>query len=308
MKKLLFKTYLHTVQWVSHTGIAKRFLPFPLRKKIGHLLRKVVYLSTKLDPATPYEIYGHKMWLYPGSQQMQDIVFGTYERETVEIFRKIVKPGMTVVDVGAFIGYYSLLAARLVGRQGKVYAFEPNPEAFAILSRNIEENGYQRVIRAIPKAVSNHGGKVQLFLAEREAAQTSLYPGKRGANRSVDVETVILDEFFSQEGWPEVHVVKIDVEGAEVEVLGGMKNLVRKNPQIKIFIEFNPGNQMKSVGNYDKLFDVLTKLGFSRFYGIYDRKKAVHIPNDIPQLVKMANSSIHRYINLLCEGAERHEQ
>ena len=301
MKKFVFRMYFWVLDWAVRTGIVRAVLPLPLRKVIGQLLKTIVKKAIKIDYDKPYQVFGHKIWLYPKSMQSWEIIFGLFEQDTVNTFQRILKPGMTVLDIGAFVGYYTLLAANLVGKQGKVYAFEPNPVAFAILTKNIKENGYQKIIQAIPKAVSNRHDNVCLFVTEKEAAQASLYAPKQGFYKSIQVETVILDEFFAQLGWPQIDVVKIDVEGAEVEVLDGMKEVVRRNPQIKLIIEFNPANQLKSIGNYYKFFEVLQDLGFHHICIIDGKCEYINIPRDIPRLVKIANSTIHKCVNLLCE-------
>jgi len=83
---------------------------------------------------------------------------GRYERFTMQLFKEALAPGMVVCDIGAHIGIYSLLAAQHVGREGRVYAFEPDPRTFPYLVRNIEQNGFSNIIIPIKKAVSNHEG------------------------------------------------------------------------------------------------------------------------------------------------------
>ena len=299
LKKHIFRAYNTAMKTISKTGIARRLLPLSVRKGIGRCMRKTVSMLTALDTSKPYEVFHHKMWFLPGSLEAQAMAFEIYERDTVEVFKEIVKPGMTFVDVGAFVGYYTLLAARLVGTQGRVYAFEPNPHAFAILRKNVEENQYDRIVRTIAKAVSNRNTKMWLFLAGGAAGEASLYPGKKDPRERVEVETTTLDEFFAQEGWPKVHVVKIDVEGAEVEVLEGMREIIARNPDIKLIIEFNPNTQIKSRGSYEELLELLRGLGFARCYAIRHGLQPVELSRDIPRLLRFTETT--RYVNLLCE-------
>lgn len=300
-KRLLFCTYTKAMHMISRTGIARRFLPLSLRKALGRSLRRLVNAVSSVDTAKPYNVMGHKMWLYPGSITTQEMVYGTYEQDTVKLFGELLKPGMTFVDVGAFIGFYTLLTARLVGYSGKVYAFEPNPVAFEILLRNINTNNYWGIVLAIPKAVADYQGQAQLFL-RGEPAEGTLYGNE--VSDSVEVATVSLDEFFSAEGWPAVHLVKIDVEGAEIKVLKGMRETVRRNSYLKLVIEFNPGNQIKAVGNYEAIFENLLQLGFNRFYAIWHGVKPISIPQDIPKLIRLAEETTNKCINLICEISE----
>lgn len=299
MKRLIYLTYTNVGGLISRTGIARRVLSLSLRNSLGRRLRGVVRWITALDPEKAYEVLGHRMYLDPGMAAFQDVAFGTYERDTVKVLQRLVKPGMTVVDVGACVGFYTLLTARLVGPNGRVYAFEPNPRVFALLCRNIEENRYQGVVRPIPKAVSNRKGWIQLYIP-RHTDEASLYSEDPTGAESVEVETIVLGEFFAEEGWPEVHIIKIDVEGAEVEVLEGMRELVRKNPALKLIVEFAPEVQIRSVGDCEKLFDSLADLGFHTFYALRHRSYKVSIPQDIKRIIKIIGTT--GYINLLCEG------
>lgn len=301
VKRLLFCTYSKAMRIVSRTGIARVLLPLKVRKGLGQLVGSTVRRMVTLDAGRPYDVLGSQMYLHPGSANLREVAFGLYEPDTVELFQRLVKPGMTVVDVGAHIGFYSLLAARHVGPNGRVYAFEPNPEVYEIFIRNIEANEYQSIVSAIPKAVSNREGKVRLYIPAEESAQSSLYAHETGVQSSIEVETLTLDKFFAGEGWPKVDLVKIDVEGAEVEVLEGMKEVVSRNAELKLIVEFNPGCQLKSVGNVEKIFETLITLGFRNFYALCHGVQPVRIPEDIQKLMRLTETTQYKYINLLCE-------
>ena len=88
---------------------------------------------------------------------------GVNEKYETELFKKMVQDGMVVVDIGANIGYYTLIAAKLVGNKGIVYAFEPEPSNYELLCQNIAINGYTNVV-PIEKAVSKTSGKTKLYV------------------------------------------------------------------------------------------------------------------------------------------------
>lgn len=159
----------------------------------------------------------------------------TWEELTTDLFKEVVKEGNVVVDLGANIGYYSLLAARLVGSKGRVYAFEPEPTNYSLLLKNIELNGYHNII-PVSKAVSNAVGTVRLFLDNQDTgAHTICEPGKKG--KSIEVESVTLDEFFKDRE-PRIDVIKMDIEGAEMSALVGMDRILKENNNLRIFVEF----------------------------------------------------------------------
>jgi FkbM family methyltransferase len=167
------------------------------------------------------------------------LVLDTYEPATTKLLQSIMKPGMTFVDVGAHVGYYSLLAARQVGPQGKVYAFEPEPVNYSLLIKNVELNGYSNV-SAKPKAVSGSVGSTALHISALDSGRNSVYRHGLPEQGSVQVDTTTLDAFFEAKSWPKIDLIKMDVEGAEQDVLNGMIQLLKKTENLKIIMEFNP--------------------------------------------------------------------
>jgi hypothetical protein len=138
-----------------------------------------------------------------------------------------------------------------------------------------------------------------LLLSERDDAQASFYR-TRGvtSSRNVIVETTTLDEFFAGEGWPSVNVVKVDIEGSEKDALEGMRELIRRNPQLKLIMEFSPSNQSAAGVTGEELFGTLRSAGFKQFSAIQASLWVLAIPQDIRRL---ATRFRDRHINLLCE-------
>ena len=162
---------------------------------------------------------------------------GGWEVETTRLFKQLTGEGDIVVDIGANIGYYTLLAARIVGEHGKVYAFEPDPTNCGVLTGNVKLNGFYNV-EIIPKAVSDRKGQLELYLDEKNAGAHSIYRPKK-VKRSVVVDSITLDEYFQGREHP-VNIVKMDIEGAEIAALSGMRRIIEKNENLKIFTEFHP--------------------------------------------------------------------
>lgn len=229
------------------------------------------------------------------------LLLDRYEPETTQLFRSLIRPGMTVVDLGAHIGHYSLLAAQALGSHGTVYAFEPQPYNFMLLKKNIEANGYEDTIVPIPKAVARSSGTLELFVGKSNSRGASKYRTRHVGKSSVKVDTVSLDSFFSEIGWPAVHLIKMDVEGAEEEVLKGMKELSRRNPEQKLIMEFAPENLRAANVSPGELFGALQGLGFRRFFIIPDlpgQPEPLNVPDGLPHLTaRCADSNA----DLLCE-------
>jgi len=152
-----------------------------------------------------------------GSLRVQ---LGTYELAVQERFSQLVRPGATVYDVGANVGLYTLLAARLVGAAGTVVAYEPAAAIADVLERNVRLNGFA-TIRVRRVAVGAAAGEAALVTREVETGAT-VVEGEGG----IRVPVVCLDDELAA-GLPAPDVVKIDVEGGELDVLAGMAEILR---------------------------------------------------------------------------------
>jgi len=165
-----------------------------------------------------------------------EMLLGTYESQTVRACRRLVRPGMTVADVGAHVGYYTRRFSRWVGPQGLVLAFEPHPANFDMLRRNMER-ARLRNVRLFPFAVSDREGTATLWETPLSTGH-SLHAVKPEAGRQLARPTVSLDAVCRSEGVFRVDLVKMDVEGGEPEVLKGMAGLARQSPRLAILMEF----------------------------------------------------------------------
>lgn len=186
-----------------------------------------------------------------------------WEEYEQRLFVQNIKPGDTVVDVGAHIGTYTLIAAQKTGPTGKVYAFEPLPKNYKLLKKNITVNGYTNVV-AINKAVSDKNGSCKLFLSsEDNFGDQRTYDS--GDHRSfVNIQTVTLDSFFKNKD-QRVNVLKIDIQGSEVRALKGAVKLLAKNHHIKLFTEFWPKALRSAGSSYKQYLNILKKYRFEIF-------------------------------------------
>ena len=218
---------------------------------------KLIYKLVKPKGNSMIVIDGIKMYVgndYNISRSL--LVKGTYEPEETKIFKENIEEGMIVIDIGANIGYYTLIASKLVGDKGKVYAFEPDIRSYNLLVKNIKINKCNNVI-PILKAVSNKSGNSTLFINNLEATSSSLSKENcRNRTNSIKVKTVTLDESFGK-----IDIIKMDVEGAERIIIEGGKRVL-KNNNLKILMEFNI-KMLKSLGT-DKsiLLNQLKLLGY----------------------------------------------
>ncbi len=160
-------------------------------------------------------------------------MLGIYETEVQSIIKSHLFPGAVFYDIGANNGFITLLAASLVGHDGLVFAFEPLPGNVRILQKNIEMNYIQGCV-LVDKAVSNKNGRQELFVSKSSATPSLLRAGPHDVE-SISVSTVTLDEFVQSHPAPDL--IKMDVEGAEVDVLEGATSLLYGDKAPGLIIE-----------------------------------------------------------------------
>lgn len=155
---------------------------------------------------------------------------GCYEQETVDFFLNTLGPGMVVVDAGAHVGQYTLIASTLVGAEGHVYAFEPEPRNYSRLQRNIRLNQRSNVT-SFNAALSDAASRLALNVSRGNSGGHSLGKTKYSGGETIMVEATTLDGFAAANTLARVDLLKADVEGAELLVLrGGAGTLERFRP------------------------------------------------------------------------------
>jgi FkbM family methyltransferase len=163
-------------------------------------------------------------------------LFGTFEISETRLVQALLRPGMTFLDVGAHIGYYSVIGARLVGETGRVYGFEPGGETRAHLEANVARNGFRNVeIHA--EALAETSGQVGFYpstLASNQGISSIVAPSD-GRAAAITVPSITLDDFASRLD-RRIDFLKMDIEGAELQVIrGGRRVLSEPNAPPMIF-------------------------------------------------------------------------
>jgi FkbM family methyltransferase len=165
-------------------------------------------------------------WYPAAGGKLLRIFLGTYEPEETALFHEVVRSGDRVLDVGGSLGYYSLLAARLVGPKGHVCAVEPDPHNLRFLEAHRAANRFSDRMQVFPVALSSAAGML------RFDPGTGTGTGKLSGEGGLEVEVLTLDELVRRLDWTPT-LVKIDVEGAELGVLeGGETMLTEARPTI----------------------------------------------------------------------------
>lgn len=289
IRKICFKVLGFLIKRLSGKGL-EQFKPLLLtyRFLVRHLVGRDIALVN---------VQGQKMHV-DAAFGLTLTSAGTYltEKKMTTLFNASLRKGMTVVDIGANIGYYTLLAARAVGKEGKVFSFEPEPQNYSLLTKNIKENKYTN-ITTVQKAVANSTFPIKLYMDKIPSDHSigSSFPNQK----FIEVECTTLDRFFRN--GQHIDVIKIDAEGAEMAILQGMSKVLSANPTVIIFTELNPEKLAHAGYSARDYYRALISLGFKpRLIN----EKSQHLETaSFLRLMKICEKILS--VNLLCQRGEK---
>lgn len=244
---------------------AKRIISipnFPQRYRIAEVVTRRVTGNSGLYVGNlgRYEV------AFDFSDQLQRAMyFELYDQPEINLLKKLLKKGDIFFDVGAYLGYYSLVASQLVGDSGQVHAFEPVPRLADNLKAIVKESGAPN-ITVNQVAVGEKDGRISIHVADQSSknlATSSIFEnGNQGA--TIVVDRISLDSYCEINSIHRADFMKIDIEGSERECLLGMKSLLALTPPPDLLIEINPtvlrSRGLSSVSLTDLLFQVNYRL------------------------------------------------
>ena len=243
------------------------------------------------------EIDGNKLFL-DKNDSLNLSINGIYEEFETDLVKKEIHKGDVVIDIGANIGCYTIMFAKLVGDSGKVIAFEPDPTNYELLKKNIEINGFTNVILE-QKALSDNPGKMMLSLNNENTAGHHLDFKNENSINSIEVDVLSLDDYFSYKNI-EINFIKMDVEGAESNVIKGMSNILKTSKNLKMIVEYNPF-AIKQLGlTPENYLELLIKNEFL-LYDVDERTKTLTKTQKYDLLKKYDKL----YTNLFCIKTEK---
>ena len=200
----------------------------------------------------------------------QEICFtGRFEAQETAVFRALLRPGMTFVDVGGNWGYFTLLAASMVGKSGQVITFEPDPRMHVLLKDNISRNGLAHV-KPLEIAAAAEPGTLTLAGYQEESnnfgvsrvVDPSLVNGSGRAMRTFTVAARRIDTVLDEMGVGEVDLLKMDIEGAEVFALRGMTDGLARHRYRRLVLELHPGLLEEHGQTAQEAFDLVKGSGY----------------------------------------------
>ena len=204
----------------------------------------LMYLDSK-DKGISKELYIHK------------------KREffTTDFFKKFINKDDIVIDIGANIGYYALLEARMAS-QGKVYALEPDPKNNKLLNSNVDLNNYEN-IKIFPYAVGNKNGKEKIYIGNKSNWSSFTKNPNYKITNEAEVPIIKLDSFIDKYLKKNPKFIRMDVEGYELNILKSMSELLESNSPLKLQIEIHPSwLNLISKKDLSELLDILKRNNF----------------------------------------------
>ena len=222
---------LFRAAWTLSWPIRSYLRVTPAHRGRGLVEAALVRLVIRLAPSTfvaPLPGGGTIALRYRERIGLSTLLYGAFESAETELLRRLARPGTTAVDAGANVGLFTVPLALAVGSEGRVLAFEPAPETVVRLHENLRRNGLGNV-SVFEAALGGERGAATLLLADDSAYNSTATTPTAADSVVVEVPVVRLDDVWAEAGRPEVSVLKIDVEGAELDVLEGAGELVRSS-------------------------------------------------------------------------------
>lgn len=236
------------------------------------LLRYVLQPSIAVDAHTirTRTVFGHELYLDARDTSLLPNLVnrGYWEPWVTRALLRHVRPGDRIVEVGACVGYFSLLFASRVGPGGSVTSFEANPRMIDLLRRTLAANRVGSAVRLVPLAVVDRPSCVTLHRLRRQQGSSSLYAFTTtelaawdDVAAPLEIEATSLDAFFGAEE-PPLDLIKIDAEGAEPAIVAGMQRLLSRAPRVRLVVEFVPAHLARGGQDPRGFLAGLVDLGF----------------------------------------------
>ena len=189
------------------------------------------------------------------------LIYGYHEWNSTNEVKKLVKKGMRILEIGANIGYYAILEAKLAGEKGFLYAIEPSPFNFDMLKKNIALNGIKNS-EIYQKAAGSKGEMAKFYVANKSNLSSFIKRDDMDMYKNgkiIDVEIVRLDDFLVNK---EVDFIRMDVEGYEKEILKGLEKTMTKQHPKHFFIEIHSDLLHKKNSSAREILEYLNKFGY----------------------------------------------
>ena len=216
------------------------------------------------------------------SRMMLARALGIYEPDKTQTIFSLLKPSQTFIDVGCNKGDFSLLAAKIVGEGGSVLAFEPEPDNCHWIEKSIQLNNYEN-INLFQLALGEKNENAQLYLGEKSGWHSLVSNPGNTQKSAIEVKKRTLDSILDEAGNTGADMIKIDVEGAEMEVLQGASKMFENNPGLIVLLDLHPHMGVNPV----EVCDFLTEKGFKILNMKAPHTQLANIDNKTTEILAM---------------------
>lgn len=254
---------------MSQSSLLHRYLQASRQTRIYALRYRIKRAWSRIFPRVPLPVrlpYGG--WWLAADDMLDDSIFtGNFELNELKFAERFLKQGMTVLDIGAHHGLYTVLAARKVGKTGKVMAFEPSAKERRRLMTHLRLNRVQDRVSVIPTAIGKETADTTLYVVVgKETGCNSLRPpAVAEPTEPVRVPVTSLDAFLSKENLDRVDFIKMDIEGAELAMLEGAQGMLANHPRPVILTEMADSRTRAWGYKASAIYDFLNARGFHWF-------------------------------------------
>ncbi len=272
--------------------------PRPLKALANAILLRIIPDRLQVGPATL--ILDRSDPVVSGALTLR-----VFEQSELAFFQKYCRGAMTLVDIGANVGLYTVLAQHQLNADGRIVALEPHPTTFSFLQKNIAAN----------QAEAGSGPRVDAFnqaaAPERAIVELRLNPENRGDNRlyqgtyqgrleqweTLPVEACPVDETLQALGIGQVNFVKIDIQGYEQKAISGFQKTLARSEKVILMSEFWPKGLREAGGDAAAYLQMLTDLGF-RLYELKEKPRGAFVPlTDWDQMIQRLPG--RKYANII---------
>ena len=264
-------------------------------------LRKLVPLNSSLTGEFKYDELTFKHEEADTSVASSLLFNGTYEPELLKEIKKTLSIGSNFIDGGANIGFFSLVASKIVGPTGIIISFEPTPLTSSYLKKNIKINNINNIIVS-EYGLSSSKKKLPFLLSnnpEGNAIISDKIATAKDGNKIITINTISIDEFCAKKNIVKVDLIKLDIEGQELEAIKGAKKILSANQNIRIIFELNIAHNKHGIEYAKEIYNELNKLHFLNFYTLLNPRIAINNLDDHDNIKLLKKITDRHNVNIL---------
>jgi FkbM family methyltransferase len=290
----LFRSFIFLI-FSENSKIINIFVKFDI------FLRHLGILNPYIKGKFEYEGLTFYNAIKDSSVESSIITNRGYEPEVLKEMKSTLNNSSVFIDGGANIGFFSLIASKIVGSTGNIIAFEPTPSTFSYLIKNIKINNINNIIPS-EKGLSSSTKQLP-FLLKKNPEENSIISGKgknlQDKEEIIMVNTITIDKFCAENKIQKVDLIKLDIEGQELEAIKGAKKTLSINQNVKIIFELNIAYNENGIEFAKEIFTELKKLNFLNFEALLDPRILIKDLDNFDNIKLLKKITARHNVNIL---------